>query len=141
MTFPRILAPIALALAGACATPTGSCVSGPKLDGSWHYVGRQDSPERLALDGTLVLRQQACGEIAGEIDVAEAGDAGGTRIHGTVTGRIVDVRTLRLDAAIGAASRQHLATLAGDSLAGSWLVAGAAGISATGSFHARRGAP
>lgn len=145
MTPRRLLAALALAcvcaFAGACASPTTSCMAGPALGGTWRYAGRQDTPERLALDGTLVLRQQPCGEISGEIDLTQTGDDGGTRLRGTIAGRAVDARTVRLDAAIGASTRQHLATLAGDSLTGSWLVAGPAGISATGTFHARREAP
>ena len=92
------------------------------------------------LTGTLDITGQRCTDLDGTLDVVLIDARGDSRrIAGRVTVQMLDASSIRFDALIGAVPRQHLATLRGDSLIGSWLeLSGSAG-GATGQFKAKRG--
>jgi hypothetical protein len=124
----------------ACQAPTEACAPPALISGSWRYAAEQQAPEAAQLTGTLVITGQRCADLDGTLDVMLVDARGESRrVAGRVTGQMLDATAIRFDALIGAVPRQHLATLRGDSLTGSWLeLSGAAG-GATGQFRAKRG--
>ena len=124
----------------ACQAPTEACAPPALISGSWRYAAEQQAPEAAQLTGTLDITGQRCTDLDGTLDVVLTDARGDSRrIAGRVTGQMLDASSIRFDALIGAVPRQHLATLRGDSLTGSWLeLSGGAG-GATGQFRAKRG--
>jgi hypothetical protein len=129
-----------LALMGAtgCAAVEADCDEASPLVGQWSYSGTQDTPATGSLSGTLAVTSAGCGAMIGQLDVLETDELGETRrLAGVVSGSVFANGTVRFDAELAGGTRQHLATLRGDSLVGNW--AGAAnGGTASGSFEGRR---
>jgi hypothetical protein len=136
-----LLAALTALAASACAVATEPCPAGgtASVVGSWRYAGIELAPLRTTLSGTLAVTKQSCGEFTGQVDLIEVNAQGGTRrLAGPVSGTVIDASSLRFDAFLEAVPRQHLATLAGDSLAGTWLAVDGAGQTVSGTFGGRR---
>ena len=134
------MAILALAVSG-CATATEPCTAGGVVSvvGSWRYSGVQLSPVHASLSGTLVVSRQSCEDFTGQLDLLEVNALGATRrLAGPVSGKVISATSVRFDAFVEAVPRQHLATLAGDSLSGTWLAVDGAGQSVSGTFGGRR---
>jgi hypothetical protein len=123
----------------ACGVPTEGCVAGTDLTGTWRYSAVQDAPAGTTLSGTLAITRQTCGSFSGQLDVVQTTpQGGGQRIGGPVSGRVIDASSIRFDATLEALPRQHLATIAGDSLTGTWLLIDGQGHTVNGTFGSRR---
>lgn len=136
-----IRAVVVLALAvSACQNPLANCEPGGALVGTWRYSGAQESPVPSELSGSLRITAQSCDVITGQLDIMETNDFGvSLRRAGPVSGRVINGTSLRFDAYLDANPRQHIATLTGDSLTGSWLVIGAgSGSGQAGRFGGHR---
>lgn len=106
--------------------------------GNWRYSAVRESPEPGMATGTLSISTAGCGILTGQLDVTEISEAGSShRLAGMVTGAVFDDGAIRFDADLPNGTRQHLATVSGDSLEGSWAsVSG--GAAATGTFGGHR---
>jgi hypothetical protein len=127
--------------ASACAVATEPCPAAGVVSvvGSWRYSGSEQAPVRTTLSGTLAISRQSCGQFSGQVDLLEVNAQGSTRrLAGPVSGTVIDVSSIRFDAFVEAVPRQHLATLAGDSLAGTWLAVDGTGQTVSGTFGGRR---
>lgn len=126
-------------LASGCAGVTAPCSTAASIIGSWRYSAVQQAPTHSSLSGTLSVTRQSCADFDGQLDLTEILPGGGSRrIAGPVSGKVVDATTVRFDAFLEASPRQHLATLSGDSLDGTWLVIGGTGQSLSGTFGGHR---
>jgi hypothetical protein len=135
----RALLPGALLLAAGCTVATAPCESTAPVQATWRYAAVEDTPAHATLSGTLAISRQDCAGFTGQLDVIEV-SAGGVsrRIAGPVSGSVIDATSLRFDAWLEGSPRQHLATLAGDSLAGTWVLVDGGGSVASGSFGGHR---
>jgi len=132
------LAMLAIAFAGACGNPTGLCDAANGIVGQWSYQATQESPARGTVSGTLVLVSQNCVDFQGVLDVVETLATGESRrLAGPVSGTVVDAELVHFEASLGSFTREHLARLEGDSLAGSW-VASSGTVPGAGQFGGRR---
>ena len=132
---------VALTLAG-CSAATENCAPPVPVAGTWHYLAAQDTPAHTSIEGTLSVTGQSCKNFEGTIDVIEIDAQGQSRrLAGVVSGRAVESSSIQFDAVLGTSTRQHIATIAGDSIAGTWLEFSGGGTAATGSFHAGRTSP
>ncbi len=123
----------------ACSVPTEACTSGADVKGTWRYSAVQDAPAGTTLSGTLAITQQNCGGFTGQLDVVQTSALGSSQhIGGPVTGRVIDAVSIRFDAVLEATPRQHLATISGDSVSGTWLLLDGQGHTASGTFGGRR---
>ena len=138
----RRLALLALALS-ACQSPVENCGAGAPVTGTWRYAGAQESPVHASLSGSLSITAQSCEDFSGQLDLLVTDELGQSRrLAGPVTGRIIDATTLRFDAYLDATSRQHIGSIAADSIAGSWVaIGGDAGQTLAGTFVGRREDP
>jgi len=134
MLMTTALAGCTLAL-GACQVPVDTCGAGSSVLGAWHYAGQQDAPPARSA-GTLTVTSESCDGFRGLLDLIETDGTGRTRrLSGPVSGRMIDGTSIRFDAFLEAAPRQHLASLHGDSVQGSWLAVGGPSTSSlTGTF-------
>jgi hypothetical protein len=126
-------------LGAACAIPTDNCTPPANIVGTWTYASHQQlSAGSVTTSGAMVVQHQSCQDFDGTIDVVQQDAAGQrTRLSGRVTGRLLDASSLEFDAQLTAVPRQHLATLKGSVMTGSWLeVSGTAG--ASGDFTSER---
>ncbi len=134
------MATVVLALVGisACSTVDASCDTSSPLVGSWRYSGEREAPAAGSLAGTLSITTAGCGLLTGQLDVIETDEFGAPRrLAGMVTGAVFENGSIRFDADLPGGTRQHLATVSGDSLEGSW--ASVSGATATsGSFGGHR---
>jgi hypothetical protein len=123
----------------SCASLTENCASPTNVTGTWRYGATQETPQRAALTGTLTVDRQSCTEFSGALDVIEV-DAEGTsrRMAGAVSGRLLDATSLQFDVMLGAESWQHVGTLGGDSLEGSWVEVSGNDVTGTGEFESTR---
>jgi hypothetical protein len=134
----RAFAVYVLLAGAACAVPTETCTPPANILGTWTYASQQQSLGGVTASGTLVVDHQSCRDFDGSIDAIQQ-DASGqrTRLSGRITGRVLDAASLQFDAEFGAVPRQHLATLEGGTMNGSWLeVSGSGG--ASGAFTSQR---
>ena len=130
-----------MGLSAACSSATGPCNSDTNVLGTWRYSAVEQAPVRATLTGTLAVTQQSCGTFSGVLNVVEVATTGGVRQRsGPVNGKFVDGSSLRFDAFLEADPRQHLASIAGDSLTGTWVRADPAGTSPSGTFGGHRSA-
>jgi len=137
LSYPMAL--LASLLCAACLSPTGPCDSGRSVIGKWRYAGLTQAPVRTTLSGTLLITEESCGEFSGSLAIVELTDQGGTwQRGGPVHGRVIDNGSLRFDAFLEADPRQHLASIKGDSLTGTWVLVDPSGTSISGTFGGRK---
>lgn len=135
----RALLLAGLLVLGGCAVATAPCQSSVPVTASWRYSALQDAPTHATLSGTLAVTHQTCADFTGQLDVSEVSAAGVTRrIAGPVSGKVIDANSVRFDAWLEAVPRQHIATLSGDSLSGTWVLVDGAGSTASGAFGGHR---
>jgi hypothetical protein len=128
-----------LSVLAACVPATGPCDTHTSLSGNWRYAAIQEAPSHTTLSGTLAVTGQSCGDFTGNLDLTEVNALGiSRRIAGPVSGKVIDATSVRFDAWLEAIPRQHIATLTGDSLAGTWVLVDGAGATASGSFGGHR---
>lgn len=126
-----LMVPLLTAL-GSCSGPTDACTPSSDVTGHWQYRAIQSAPVAATSTGVLMLDGDACGRLRGAFDVIEASRSGVTRrLAGDVTGRSIGVGTVQFDVLLAPTSRRHLATVRGDSLAGTWLEPTEGGASGT----------
>ncbi|HEX9563300.1 MAG TPA: hypothetical protein VF981_04985 [Gemmatimonadaceae bacterium] len=129
---------VAVGAAGACTSPTSTCQEANGVMGTWAYDATQESPLPGSLSGSLVISSQHCTDFQGALDVVEVLATGETRrLVGPVSGTLVDATVARFEVSLGGVGRDHLARIARDSLAGSW-VESAGPAPGTGRFGGRR---
>ena len=127
-----------VALAACQMDTTSSCTDVPAVVGNWRYSSVEDTPVHATVSGTLTITSASCSGIVGQMDVVQTDAAGATqRLAGPVTGQVVDGSSFQFNAFLEATPRQHLASIHGDSLSGSW-VSTAGTQPATGTFGGRR---
>jgi hypothetical protein len=127
-----------LALAACQMESTSTCSQVPAVVGNWHYSSVEETPVHASVTGTLSITSASCSSIVGQMDVVQTDANGATqRLAGPVTGQVVDGSSFQFDAFLEATPRQHLASIHGDSLSGSW-VSTAGTQSATGTFGGKR---
>lgn len=134
---------LALAVAAAaCSGPTGTGTSDPRIAGTWAYRSAT-SGASTQVEGVLMLTVASSGGIAGTLEGTET-DATGRRspITGLVSGSVVASGSADFDVTlVGGRSRQHVASLRGDSLVGDWMERQTQGTVQSGRFGAARRAP
>jgi hypothetical protein len=85
------------------------------------------------------VTKQSCADFTGQLDLIEVTPQGGTRrIAGPLSGKLIDATSVRFDAFLEALPRQHLGSLSGDALEGTWLVLDGSGQSLSGTFGGQR---
>jgi hypothetical protein len=130
-----------VASALACATPTGAdrTLALVTVGGTWNYASSQ-SGRTGATTGTLSLSQDSTVRFNGTLDANETDDRG--QVHhvvGIVSGRTLDATLVDFDLAVDATViRHHTGSVRGDSLTGNWVELSDTGVSAAGTFRARR---
>lgn len=135
-----LAAVLVLVSAAACAAPTENCTPPANIIGTWSYSSQQQVAGGSTSVGTLLVAHQNCHDFDGSMDVIQQ-DASGqrTRLTGRVTGRLLDATSVQFDAQLNAAPRQHLASLKGTTMTGSWIELNAdAGAGASGAFSTQR---
>ncbi len=135
------IAVIAGASAFGCATPTATdtTLALVNVRGTWSYASNQ-SGHTAATSGTLALSQDSTVRFSGTLDASETDDRGQVRhVVGIVNGRTLDATLVDFDLAVDAGViRHHTGSVHGDSLTGNWVEMSDAGLSAAGTFRARR---
>src|SRR6266567_3727084 len=134
-----VVAAIAAAPILSCQNP--SAIGGAMVDvsGAWSYVAAAASSPTTIV-GTLTITQSGQASFTGALD-ANQSDARGQVAHvvGIVSGRALDSTLIDFDIVLDAATRRHHSgRLAGDSVSGTWLEAGDAGILSSGTFRGKR---
>ncbi|HEY4100288.1 MAG TPA: hypothetical protein VGM20_05355 [Gemmatimonadales bacterium] len=126
----------AIATAGCQMDATASCSAVPNIVGTWRYAATESSPVHASIAGTLSITSASCDGIVGSMDVVESDQGGGQqRLAGPLTGQVVDGASFQFSAFVDGNARQHLASVAGDSVSGSWVESAAA---ASGTFGGRK---
>ena len=131
---------LALLLGGeACQSPTSSAPTPVAVTGQWTYSAIQTSPIAATLAGTLTIAQQSGPDFEGSLDATQQ-DALGNVIHvsGVISGQVLNASALEFSVFVGLAGRQHLGTLARDSVRGAWVEQTGAEVTSSGSFVAVR---
>lgn len=120
---------------GACTSPTDA--GGPPpvvLLGTWNYVSTQASSSAKD-SGTLTVTSQSGHNLQGTFAVDHLDSSGTHPVSGPVSGQALDSTTLNFDMFLnGTTDRQHLGTVKGDSITGTWVEMGVA----SGNFRAAR---
>jgi hypothetical protein len=129
-----------LAVAGgiaACRLPTNCGAAPVLLSGKWDYAAAQTTPAKATLTGVLTVSPQSCADFQGSLDLTQRDDLGNlTPLHGVVSGQMLDIAGVQLDAFLAAGGRHHVGTLAHDSIKGIWVEQTSAEIASSGSFVA-----
>lgn len=134
----RAILLLALVPLAACQVTTSQCSAVPAVVGTWRYSATETTPVRTSISGTLSITSANCSAIVGQLDVVQTTATGATqRLAGPITGQVVDGSSFQFDAYIDASPRQHLASLKGDSLNGSWVSTDGS-QAATGTFGGKR---
>ncbi|HET7790250.1 MAG TPA: hypothetical protein VFK78_05570 [Gemmatimonadales bacterium] len=134
----RGFAAVALAIAGACSSPTDSGPPPVSLIGTWDYTGQQTSPPD-SIAGTFTVSSQSGHSLTGSVNLTDYQSGGGTmNLSGPVTGNVADSVSVSFDAFVGApgTTRHHMATKKADTLSGTWLDVTSGGPGASGTFRA-----
>jgi hypothetical protein len=129
-----------LALGTSClSAPTETVAATVIVRGSWSYISVQSGTATTA-NGTLVLSQDSTTRFTGTLDANEEDTRGQLgHIAAVVSGRTIDQALVEFDLVIDpATTRRHNGVVKGDSLTGSWVQIGDAGIAASGTFRAHR---
>jgi hypothetical protein len=131
---------VALISISGCLQPTDVAGSAVSLAGRWQYSAVQNDAAGATLRGTLVIAQQSGASFQGSLDVTSTSNATGEvrSIAGTVSGAALTGGAIDFDAFLETAPRRHVAKLVGDTLSGTWLRLSDQGVSASGTFTARR---
>jgi hypothetical protein len=131
---------MALVSIAGCLQPTDTAGTSVPLTGRWQYSARQNDAAGATLIGTLVIAQQSGASFQGSLDVTSTNGATGEvrSIAGTVSGAAPTGGAIDFDAFLETTARRHVARLVGDTLSGTWLRLGDQGVSASGTFTARR---
>jgi hypothetical protein len=120
----------------ACKSPVDCSGSTPvSVLGSWNYAATQNAPTTASLAGALSITGQCGNTFTGTLDVTETDAQGSRRRTGTVSGRAVDSGTVTFDVFLTTVGRQHLGSVARDSMRGTWVEPNDV-ASASGSFLA-----
>jgi len=129
---------LALALAAvACSSPTDSSPTSIVMVGQWTYSATQTSPVAATLSGVLTVSQQTGRTFAGSLDATQQDALGNvTHLSGVVSGQVVDTTGIEFSVQIGLDGRQHLGSLARDTVRGAWVDQGSGGVMSSGSFTA-----
>jgi hypothetical protein len=126
-------------LLASCLPATEPCTATVSVLGTWRYSAVQQAPVHTTLSGTLSVTKQSCADFTGQLDLIEVTPQGGTRrIAGPLSGKLIDATSVRFDAFLEALPRQHLGSLSGDALEGTWLVLDGSGQSLSGTFGGQR---
>jgi predicted RNase H-like nuclease len=144
----RVSRPIGFAVAAMVVVATSSCVSPTGSDttlalvsvrGTWSYVSTQTGSAD-ATTGTLTLSQDSTVRFSGTLDATESDERGQLRhVLAVVSGRTLDATLVDFDLAVDpTVVRRHTGSVRGDSLTGNWFELSDAGVSAAGTFRARR---
>lgn len=126
--------------AWSCTEPTGAdTLALVSVRGTWSYVSSQTGTSG-ATTGTLTLAQDSTVRFSGTLDGSETDDRGqARRVLAVVSGRTLDATLVDFDLAVDASViRHHTGSVRGDTLTGNWVVLSDAGLSAAGTFRARR---
>ena len=127
---------LALAL-GACQSPMGGGAAPVMVLGQWGYAATQTSPIAATITGTLTISQQNGRDFQGSLDATQTDGQGNlTHVSAVVSGQVLDASALEFTAFIGLAGRQHLGTIAGDSVHGAWVEQTSGAVTSSGSFAA-----
>jgi hypothetical protein len=140
VTTRRVLfASLALLTLAGCALPTGTERDAADVRGEWEFTAEQVAPA-LTIEGVLRVERQDGDLIVGTASWEERDALGVVRLGGgAVTGRVIGETDVDFDILVGAVARRHVARLAADTMAGSWVQPGS---TASGSWRAvRAGAP
>lgn len=136
-----IVATVSLvSLSTSClSAPTETTPAAVIVRGAWSYASAQSGSPATA-NGTLTLTQDSTVRFTGTLDANEL-DAHGQLRHvaAVISGHTIDASLVEFDVVIDpATTRRHSGAVKGDSLTGSWVQIGDAGIAASGTFRARR---
>jgi hypothetical protein len=122
----------------ACSSPSAVCDINSGITGRWSYEATQEVPVRAQISGSMVISSANCVDFQGVLDAVEVLATGESRrVGGLVSGTIVAASLIRFEAVVGDGTREHIARLAADSLAGEW-VQSAGSIPGNGRFGAHR---
>ena len=123
--------------AGACQSPTSGGAAPVMVVGEWGYAATQTSPVPATITGTLTISQQNGRDFQGSLDATQTDGQGNlTHVSAVVSGQVLDASALEFTAFIGLAGRQHLGTIAGDSVHGAWVEQTSGAVTSSGSFAA-----
>lgn len=112
----------ALACAAACSSATDAGTTSRSVVGQWGYSATQSTPVTATLTGTLSVTQQTGHDFQGTLDVIQQDGQGNmTHLAGIVSGQVLDSASLVFTAFLDLVGRQHLATIARDSVHGTWV--------------------
>jgi len=136
----RIALVLLIASMTACLQPTDTGVSSVSLVGRWQYSAVQTGASGGTMSGTLVIGQQSGASFQGSLDVSSTSSESGeiNSVAGTVSGSAPTAGTIDFDAFLEIAPRRHVAKLAGNILTGTWVRLSDTGVTASGTFSARR---
>jgi len=135
----QLLAAAMLSLT-ACLQPTDTGVSSVSLAGRWQYSAEQTGASGGTMSGTMVIEQQSGAGFQGSIQVTTTSAANGEvkSIAGTVSGSAPAGGAIDFDVYLEQEPRRHVARLSGDEITGTWVRLSEGGVSASGTFSARR---
>jgi hypothetical protein len=127
----------AVAILGACALPTSPERDAADVRGEWSFSALQTAPS-VTIEGVLRIERQDGDLIIGTASWTERDALGITQLGGgSVTGRVIGEADVDFDILVGATPRRHVARLAADTMAGSWVQPGS---TSSGTWRAVRGA-
>ncbi len=132
---------VIVVLLGACQSPTagGGGAAPVSLVGQWSYAATQTSPVVGSITGTLTISQQSGRDFQGFLDAFEQDGLGNlTHVSGVISGQVLDTSAVTFSAFLGLAGRQHVGTMARDSLKGPWVEQTSGEVTSTGTFVAAR---
>jgi len=137
----RLVVLSAVSLLTACLQPTDTQVDSVSLAGRWQYTAQQNGTTITMLAGTMIIEQHAgAAGFQGYLNVvstsAETGE--GRSVAGTLSGSAASANAVDFDVFLEPVARRHVAHLAGDMLTGTWVRVADDGLSASGSFSAKR---
>jgi len=124
----------------ACLQPTDTGASSVSLDGRWQYSAVETGASGGTMNGTLVIGQHSGASFQGSLEVtstsAETGEI--RSLAGSLSGSAAAIDAIDFDVFLELTPRRHVAQLVGDTLSGTWVRLSDQGISASGTFSARR---
>ena len=87
--------------------------------------------------GTLTVTQQSGPDFQGSLDGTQVDGQGNlTHVAAVISGQVLSATAVEFSAFIGLAGRQHLGTIAGDSVHGAWVEQTSGSVTSSGSFSA-----
>lgn len=131
-------------LLSGCATDGGPTSADVDIVGTWTYSGVQTSPDARTLEGTLTIESAGPEGFSGTASLTEYVTATNQSysLSGAVQGIAVNATTLDFDLVVnGGSPRRHVASLAPDSIGGSWAETSGSEAPPQGTFTATRTTP